>query len=289
MSLLLLFTSNALAYIDPACQDFVDEGGRQFYEDDQAQANFMANYFGLTTSYSGLHGAVPHDPGSGAISFEAAGVPPLSCERRLVLGTTKTEDTNKTPVVPRLRLSFAMPKLGPAVVYGSVGYIPPVPFAGVRNVILSGEIGVGVPLDSGLELGVRYHHTMLKTVGEIATPFVQGDTAYDDFFLGSSLGADGVVSFHRDRLTPYLAVGVMDVSTFFLVGDDAYIADNTQPYVGMTTSLGLQARVMKKVDLAGELYSALPPFSAEARDLGAGRVYTGRLRVGYVFGPSPEG
>ncbi len=137
MSLLLLLSTNsAFAYIDPACQDFVDEGGRQYFEDDQAQANFMANYFGLTTSYSGLHGAVPHDPGTGALGVELAGIPPLSCERRLVLGSTKTEDTNKTPAAPRLRLSFAMPKLGPAVVYGSVGYIPPVPFAGVRNVIL---------------------------------------------------------------------------------------------------------------------------------------------------------
>ncbi len=148
---------------------------------------------------------------------------------------------------------------------------------------------MGIPLESGLELGVRYHHTVLKTVGEIATPFIEGDTAYDDFFLGSTLGADALVSYRMDKLTPYLAVGVMDVSTFFLVGDDAYIADNTQPYVGMTTSLGVQARVKEKIDLAGEFYSALPPFSADARDLGAGRVYTGRLRVAYVFGPSDEG
>lgn len=289
-SLLLLLSANAHAAIDEACQDFVDDGGRQFFESDEAQGNFMSNYFSLTTSYSGLHSAVPYEPGTGSIGAEVAGIPPLSCERRLILGSTKTEDTNKTPVAPRLRLAFAMPKLGPAVVYGSVGYIPPVPFAGVRNVILSGEIGVGIPLESGLELGLRYHHTTLKTVGEIATPFNEGDPAYPDIYLGSTLGADALVSYRvGESLEPYLAVGVMDASTFFLVGDTTHIQDNTQPYVGMTTSLGLQARVMDKVDLAGEFYAALPPFSSEARDNGAGRVYTGRARIAYVFGPSDEG
>lgn len=282
--MLLLMASQALASVDPACLDDSGELIEQPALEETGQQNFLQNYPALATSFSAVHAPVPHEPGTGAIGVEVLGIPPLSCSRRLVLDGEKTEDPNKTPAAPRFRLSFAMPELGPAVVYGTLGYVPPLPVAGTRNVILSGEIGVGIPMDSGLSVGLRYHHTLQKTVGEIAAPFDPEDPVYEDFYSAASLGLDGMVGYDLGRVEPYLSVGVQDVSTFFVVADDAYLANNTAPYVGMTTSLGAQATLRERIQLAGEFHAALPSFDAEKRALGAGHIYTGRVRLAYVLG-----
>lgn len=266
-SLLLLSAPAAHAYVDPAC-----EGETQLY-DDEGQQNYLLNYFALATTFSPLHAPVPHEPGRGSISLGLNVIPPLSCERRLVLNSSKTEDTNKAPVAPMPRLSFAFPKLGPIVPYGGVGYVPPVTVFGTRNVIVSGEIGVGIPLENGLQLGGRYHATLMKTVAEIATPFVEGDPAYDDFYSGSTFGVDAMVGYKLAEIgvTPYLAVGFTDASTFFLIGDDLFVGENTDPFFGLTSSVGAQYVVADRIDLAAEFYTAV------------GIIYTGRLRAGFQF------
>ena len=152
--------TDAAAYVDPKC-----EGKTQTF-DDEGQQNFLLNYFALGTTFSAIHAPLPHEPGRGALGLEIPGIPP--------------EATITAPAAPRPRLSFTMPEVGPVAVFGSVGYVPPVTFNGVRNVIVSGEIGVGKELESGVQVGARYHATMLKTIGEIATPFVEGDPAYDE-------------------------------------------------------------------------------------------------------------
>ena len=285
---MLLFVSTALAFVDPAC---LDDSGNLIQEPalvEEGQANFLQNYPALSTSFSSIHAPVPHDPGTGSIGVEVFGIPPLDCSRRLVLSGTKTEDTNKTPAAPRFRLSFAMPQIGPAIVYGTVGYVPPVTVAGTRNVILSGEVGVGIPMESGASVGLRYHHTLQKTVGEIATPFNEGDPAYDDFYSAATLGADLLVGYDLGKVEPYLSVGIQDVSTFFVIADDAFLANNTAPYLGMTTGLGAQATVMEKVQLGGEVHAALPSFNADKRALGSAHVVTGRVLLAYVFGAGEE-
>ena len=138
-----------------------------------------------------------------------------------------------------------------------------------RNVIVSGELGVGVPLENGLQLGGRYHATLMKTIAEIATPFNEGDPAYDDFYMGSTFGIDGMVGWDFDGIQPYMAIGFTDVSTFFFIGDDSIVTNNSTPYAGLTGSAGVQAKVIKHVDLAGEFYTA------------PGYIYTGRLRAAY--------
>lgn len=282
--MLLLMLSNAFAFVDPAC---LDDSGELIQEpalDETGQQNFLQNYPALSTSFSSIHAPVPHDPGTGSLGVEVFGIPPLDCSRRLVLGGSKTEDTNKTPAAPRFRLSFAMPQVGPAVVYGTVGYVPPVTVAGVRNVILSGEVGVGIPMDNGMSVGLRYHHTLQKTIGEIATPFEEDEEPYDDFYSAATLGVDGLVGMDLGKVEPYLSIGVQDVSTFFVIADDAYLANNTAPYVGMTTGLGAQATVMDKIQLGGEVHAALPSFDADKRAAGAAHIVTGRVRLAYVFG-----
>jgi hypothetical protein len=279
------FSSNlAYASIDPKC----DEEAASLPEDydEQAQQDFLQNYPALYTTLSPIHGPIPHEPGRGAIGVDLGIVPPLPCSRRLVLNYTKTEDTNKTPVVPRPRLTFAFPAIGPVIAYGGIAYVPPVPFLGTRNVILSGEIGAGVPLGDTLQAGLRFHATTQKTVGEIATPFVEGDPAFDDLYLASTFGFDAMFGANLGTVVPYAAAGFTDVSTFFLIGDDNVVSNNYHPYFGFTGSLGVDALIKDRLRLGGEFYAAPGGYSLPDKEVesveGAGRygqLYTGRLRI----------
>ena len=286
----LAFTSQAFATIDPACQDVADQGAPANYNE-QAQADYLLNYFSLATTFSPLHAPVPAEPGRGAVGLELSAIPPISCARRLVLGYTKTEDTNKAPMVPRPRLLFAFPAIGKVVPYAGLGYVPPVTVFNTRNVILSAEVGAGIPFESGLQLGARYHATMMKTVAEIATPFEEGGETVLDFYSGSTFGVDLMGGWEAGPVTPYLAVGFTDVSTFFFIGDDAYVGNNLSPYAGLTTSLGAQAH-FGPVDLGAEFYAAPMNFNTgalveaegeSAATAAPAHIYTGRLRVAYAW------
>ncbi|MFT5583067.1 MAG: opacity protein-like surface antigen [Cognaticolwellia sp.] len=262
-STMLLLAQPAAAQVAPECV-----GAVQTF-DDEGQQNFLQNYFALATTLSPTHGPIPAEGGHGSIGLDVLVIPPLSCEQRMVLGGAKTEDTNKAPMAPRPRMIFAFPEMGNVTIYGGAGYVPPVTLFGTRSVIMSGELGAGMRLGDTHSVGLRGHATLMKTVAEIATPFVEGSTPYDDFYSGSTFGVDLMYGFETEKFTPYLAVGFTDVSTFFVVGDDAYLAQNTDPYFGLTASAGVQAHVLEKIDLAAEFYTA------------PGAIYTGRVRVAY--------
>jgi len=261
--------STAHAYVDPACQEIADAGPPAGYSE-SGQQNFLLNYFAMATTLSPLHGAVPHKGGHGSVGLDIGIIPPLGCERRLVLNYTKTEDTNKAPFVPRPRMIFAFPELGKWTPYGGFAYAPPVKIFGTQNVIVSGEAGIGRHFGkTDWALGFRYHHTLMKTVAEIATPFEEGEEAHDDFYMGSTFGLDFIIGKDFDGLEPYLAIGMTDASTFFYIGDDAVVTNNTDPYQAPTVSVGLDIKKVKKLDLATEFYMA------------PGVIYTGRLRAAY--------
>ena len=281
-------TPEAQAYVDPKC-----EGETQKF-DDQGQTNVMLNYFALTTSYSALHAPVPHKPGRGSVGLELSLIPPLSCEQRLVLNSTKTEDTNKAPVLPRPRFTFAFPKIGEVVPYGGFAVLPPVTLFGIRTLMFSGELGIGYKSNGSMSYGARLHGNMLKTIGEIATPFVEGDEAVDDLYIGSALGLDLMLGYEDlEKITPYLAVGVTDASTYFFIGDDAYVGNNTQPFFGPTASLGAEYKA-NSIAAALEFYTApgityTPPGLLEDNEyagwqtIEGGLLYTVRAKVAYVF------
>jgi hypothetical protein len=271
--------------IDPACAEVAAGGTPEDYNE-AAQQEFLANYPALYTSFSPVHGPVPHDPGHGSIGVELAIVPPLSCERRLVFDYNKTEDTNKTPLIPRPRVSFAFPAIGRMVPYAGVAYIPPIPLFGTTNVILSGEVGVGFQLGELFQIGGRFHATSQKTVGEIATPFEDGGTAFDDLYIASTFGLDLMTGLDIDPVTPYLAVGFMDASTFFYVGDDNMVVNNFHPYFGPTFSVGVDGLV-KWIRFGGEFYAApggysLPDDTVESVKPASryGQLYTARFKIG---------
>lgn len=93
---LFAFTGTAEAFVDPDCAD-VAAAGPPGDDSEQGQTDHLLNDFALATTLSPLHAPVPHKPGHGSVGVEAAIIPPLSCEQRLILNYTKTEDTNKAP------------------------------------------------------------------------------------------------------------------------------------------------------------------------------------------------
>lgn len=285
-ALLALTSTTAHAAVAEECQALAQKGPPDDYAEPDQQS-YLLNFFSLATTFSPIHGPVPHKPGHGSVNLEASLIPPMGCERRLVLSYTKTEDTNKAPLLPRPRVSFAFPELGPFVPYAGVAYVPPVTVFGTRNVIVSGEAGLGLPTDGVWSYGLRFHATLMKTVAEIATPFEADDPPADDFYVGSTFGADLMAGLTLgEGWEPYVAVGFTDVSTFFFVGDTSYVANNTTPYAGLTTSLGVDVKVVKHLALGAEVYSA--PYSFTTKHLDTGVVNnrpasftTVRTRVGY--------
>lgn len=264
--------SASLDGVDEPCYDVATELQRGIVDgtgdySEEAQQNFLLNYFSLATTLSPLHSAVPAKGGTGLVGMELAAIPFLGCSRRLALGATKTEDTNKAPLIPRPRVLFQFNKIGKVKPYAGLAYVPPVKVFGTRNVIVSAEAGVGIDYDSGFEWGLRYHATLMKSVAEIATPFVIGSPAELDFYMGSTFGVDAIVGQEMSGgLKPYLALGFTDASTFFYIGDTAEVVNNTAPYASVTGSIGAQW-TLDKFDFAGEFYTA------------PGMIYTGRVRA----------
>ena len=258
MFALLSFFITSQAYVDPACQDVADQGAPEGYSE-QGQQDFLLNYFALATTFSATHAPIPSDPKTGMIGVELAVIPPLGCERRLVLNYTKTEDTNKVPVLPRPRVGFVFPSIDIAgtqmSIYGSLGYVPPLQIMGTQNVIVSAEAGVGFGNpEKGSQYGLRYHATLMKSIAEIATPFEEGGETKPDFYMGSTFGADLMLGFKQSHYTPYLAIGFTDVSTFFYIDDDGLVINNENPYAGVTTSVGIQAQLLKNLQFSTEGY-----------------------------------
>ena len=255
-SILAFVATLAHASVDPACVEVANAGPPADY-DEQSQQDFLQNYYALSSTLSPIHGPVPHEPGRGAVGLEIAALPPLPCERRLVLGYTKTEDTNKAPAIPRPRVTVALPALfdDRLVPYIGFAYVPPVTVAGVRNVIVSGEAGLGLRLGSW-QVGARFHATSHKTVGEVAPPFDPEDPAVDDLYLASTVGVDLLGGLSVGPLTPYVAVGLTDASTFFYIGDDGVVSNNLHPYFGVVGSAGVDALLAGRIRLGAELYAA---------------------------------
>ena len=130
---------SAHAAVDPVCQGLTKPADYN----EQAQQDFLSNYVALATTFSPLHGPIPDEPGHGSLGLELSVIPPLGCERRLVLNYTKTEDTNKTPILPRPRLTFTFPALGPVRLYAGVAYVPQSRFSELGTSSHPGSLGLG--------------------------------------------------------------------------------------------------------------------------------------------------
>lgn len=288
LALGLLPTAALADNISPQCQGIPKPDDYN----DVIQQDFLANYYALALTLSPLHSPIPNEPGHGSLGVDLLVMPPVSCAHQFVLGHTKTEDTNVTPVAPRLRATFTFPAIGPVHIYAGAGYAPPVTVFGTRNVIAGGEIGAGIAPVDLFQAGVRYHYQLSKTIGEIATPFTPEGEVFLDFYQASTMGFDAMAGLPLSPLLrPYLSAGILDASTFFWVGDDGIVTNNVHPYLGPAFSLGADGLVAKHVRYAFEMYAA-PGGHSLARDMpgddpaadfatfsNTGHLYTVRLRI----------
>ena len=257
----LFLAGAARAEIAPECADTAIAANY----DERVQQDFQQNHFALSASFSPIHAAIPHAGGRGAITLDVNVIPPLSCSQRFVLEGTKTEDTNKSPVLPRITGSYSFPTIAERlVVYSSFGFLPPVPVGGTRNLVVSGELGFGVMAHEYLDVGARFHTTLQRTYGDVATAFSPEEPDVEDVFVGSTWGFDVLLSVPIEVgpedaghvLSPFVSVGYLNASTYFFVGDSAYVANNYHPYSGAAVSAGLDALVLDHLRLGAELYGA---------------------------------
>ena len=248
------------------------------YDEEKQQAH-LNNYFAAGFTMTPMTPIQPFHKNKGAsIGLELGIIPPMSCQERLVLGGTKTEDTNKLPVNPRPRLISSLPPLGPVQLYSGFTLMPPVEIPNVGSILQAGvELAAYYPMPSGLAIGTRMHLNITRARAEIATPFIKGTTAYDDLFYASSMGVDLATSYNLNQaglswLTPYLSVGVSDISTLFIVGDDLIITQNvTYPWWGALVALGAQATIWEHLEIIAEVSTAHPVFT------------TGKLKLAYQW------
>lgn len=289
----LLVAGTARAEIDEACADIP----RPDDYDEQVQQDFQQNYYALTASYSPIHAAVPNEGGTGEVGVDLSVYPPLGCEKRFVLNWTKTEDTNVTPILPKLRAAYSFPTIADRLVlYASGAFLPPIPVGGTRNLVVSGEFGAGVMVHEFFDVGARFHTTLQRTYGDVATAFdPETEPSIEDVFVGSTWGIDAVFSVpieigDQHAVSPFASVGYLDASTFFFVGDSSLATNNLHPYASAAFSVGVDALVLKHLRIAGEFYGApggysLPDETAFSVDEAAryGRLYTARFRLAYVF------
>lgn len=284
----LLLPSVAVAEVFDHCADL----DKPADYDEGVQQDFLQNFPALVSTFSAVHGPIPHKAGHGAIGINLSGVPFLGCEQQFVLDWSKTENTNRTPVIPLPRLSFAFPVASnPKIVpYGGVGYLPPITMMETRTVILSGEVGVGYDFDGPLSAGLRGHATAMKIVADVASHFTPEEPDVDDLFLGHTFGVDAMIGYDTSIFTPYLAVGFTDVSTFFYIGDNGVVTDNYHPYFGFVTSAGVDALVAQKWRVGGEIYYAPGGYSLPDPDVDSvdkasryGHLLTARMRLGREF------
>lgn len=281
-----LWAAVALATVDPRCEGLPKPADY----DEQTQQDFLSNYYALSTTFSAIHAPIPHAPGRGALGVDLNVLPPLGCARQYVLDWTKTEDTNKTPVVPRLRATFAFPVIAKKLhLYGGFAFLPPVELLGTRNYLGSAELGAGMPFGDA-QVGLRFHTTIMRTIGDTAGAFTEEEPAVNDLYLGSTLGVDASFGYKfalkKIELTPYVSAGITDVSTFFWIGDDSIVTNNLHPYLGPAFSAGLDGLVWDRFRWGAEFYAAPgghskpDPETTSIDGFGRyGHIYTGRFRL----------
>ena len=322
----LLTPGVTLADVDPAC-DLDGDGKTDNYDtgltSEAAQQWNLANATSLAMTLSPLMAPNAYKPFEVAVSLELNQLDYLSCQERTVLEGIKTEDTNKTPIVPRPRVTLGLP-FG----YVSVAGLPPVKLAGVRTGLLSVEAGGGHTLDSGLKVGGRIHSTIGQIIGNIALPFEApdgvdggGEEAVDDEYQFINVGADVSVGYDIElskiQLMPYIGAGVLRTTSIFFVGETPYevfagdyfydryfrediLSEYVPGFAGIDAFAGLGGR-MGRIDGALEFFF-IPvrrsmPDTYSTPDGESASLYTAdgqpsayvtnnaslRLRVGYIF------
>lgn len=271
--------------VDPACDangDGIVDDLPEDYEEPQQYGNLL-NFYAITMGSSPLHAPAPLGPFKLNASVDVGYVPQLTCGEQAVYGGYKTERTNKTYAIPRVRLLLGLP-MG---FYAGLSGLPPVPAFGVTSSMVSAEVGYGHSFLNRLQVGVRAYGLAGRVVGDLAGP-LDYQTAVDDSFKDKLLSAEGMagyaLSVGKASLTPYLGIGYTRVFATMHVGEDDVDVPGTNPdmlglqYSGPSGEVGAQLKT-------GDLDIALEGYAVPTNiDPGNPRFFfSPRIRVGWDF------
>lgn len=272
--------------VDPACDtdnDGIVDGLPADYAEGQQYGNLL-NFYAVTMGASPLHAAVPVPDQRLLAGLELSYIPQLSCTERAVFAGYKTEHTNKSPVFPRLHVTYGLP----GGVYLGLSGLPPVPAFGVRTGVIAGELGAGRVLGQRFELGARTALLFGHVTGDLAGP-LPNQVATDDTYDSRVWSIEGMAGLrlptHELMITPYLGAGYTRVNASMYIGEDQVEVPGAQGEMGRMRYRGPHGELGAQVSgqrLTGALEVYLVPLNIV--DPGNPRFFASpRLQVGYTF------
>lgn len=270
----LFWGSIAIGQIAPECAGVEKP---KDYDEDKQRA-FMQNFSMATFLPLPIVDAHPSDELKSSIGIDSTFVPKLSCQERLALNGTKTEDANKSPVLPRLRFNTnALSKKQFSVTAG-MSFLPPLPIPHFSLWHLGAESSFLYEPLTGIVVGARGFMGLGYVRAEIATPFQKDEPTKDDWFSFGLIGFDVLSSFgiplsEGQKLYPFLSFGLVKGASLFVVGDDGVLVANDQyPLLSLTNFVGLSYHVFaRRLNISLIVGGAL------------NAVMTGHLRLAYMF------
>lgn len=250
----------------------VDAQARRVLPADHPEAQLMG-YYAAVMALTPIGTPAPGDEIGGELSF----IPNLSTDQRRVgFGGTKYEDTNRCPVLPRLRASRSR-----SLFTAELGYVPPLRVCGVRANLIGAALSAPlVALHPNYRLALR----LSALTGSLAAAITCSDRAVadpddlacyqgapsDDRVRPFALGADLVLvhaGHHaHETLELYGLLGLrrermrfdVNFTNTVIIAPDVF--DDHERFEATLTRVHLAAgaslRVMPRLRLHGELFHA---------------------------------
>ena len=270
----LLWVSIAAAQIAPECAGIEKPAD---YDEDKQRA-FMQNFSMATFLPLPIIDAHPSDALTSSIGIDATLVPTLSCQERLALNATKTEDANKSPIFPRPRFNTNVISKRQFSLTAGISFLPPMPIPHFSLWYLGAESSFLYEPLVGVVVGARGFMGLGYLRAEIATPFDKNDPVKDDWFSFGIMGFDVLSSFgiplsEGQKLYLFLSFGFVKGASLFVVGDDGVtVANDRYPLFSLTNFVGLSYHVFaRRLNLSLCIGGAL------------NTMMTGHLRLAYMF------
>jgi hypothetical protein len=233
--------------------------------------SWVLAHFDAATLLTGLPTPSPK-PWSVAAGFEVGWLPPLDpTQRRVGFNGTEEEDLNKSPVLPRFRVTIGLPGRFSAIVAGTL----PLTVFGLKATLLS--LGLERPLIETPKwtVGLRGYGQIGSVEGDFTCPssvlpFPPGspgntggcEAASSDVSKLRYLGGEASVAYQPDgsRLSPHAAVGLsymdvgfqVDALTFGFVDRTSYLSHGTV----FSASGGVNYRVSSRFTLGVDAFYA---------------------------------
>ena len=235
--------------------------------------SWVLAHFTAATLLSGLPAPPASRPWSVAAGLELGWLPPLDAtQRRVGFNGMEEEDLNKSPVLPRIRVTIGLPARFSAI----VGFTPPIPMFGLKASLLA--LGLERPLVERARwtLGLRGYGQFGSVRGDYTCPasvvaFEPGspgntggcNAPSSDVASLRYVGGEASVAYRPQgsgRFSPHAALGLsyadvgfqVDALTFGYADHTSYASHGTM----FSASGGVNARLSSRFTLGVDAFYA---------------------------------